>query len=263
METKVCSRCELEKPVTEYYSDKNKKDGLCTMCKPCKKLGNKNSYLRHRNTRLNDVKAYRKANKKKIAEREKQYRKANNKKIAEREKQYRKANKEKIAEQQKKYYEVNKDKIMERYWENRESNIEYMKQWKKANREHLSKYQQKYYKEREAVDEVFKLRNAVSSTIYAAIKRKGYSKDTKTFDILGCDYETFKEYIESQFEDWMSWDNYGKYNGEPNFGWDLDHIKPSSLAESIEDVYILNHYTNFQPLCSYINRDVKIDKVDF
>jgi hypothetical protein len=263
METKVCSRCELEKSVSEYYSDKNKKDGLCTMCKPCKKLGNKKWREANKEQLLKIKKQYREVNKEKIAKHHKQYREVNKEKIAKQNKQYREANKEKIAKQQKEYYESNKDKIMERYWENRDSELERMKQWKKTNREHLSKYQQKYYKEREAVDEVFKLRNAVSSTIYAAFKRKGYSKDTKTFDILGCDYETFKTHIESQLEDWMTWDNYGKYNGKPNFGWDLDHIKPSSLSESIEDVYILNHYTNFQPLCSYINRDVKIDKVDY
>jgi hypothetical protein len=263
METKVCSRCESEKPVSEYYSDRNKKDGLCTMCKPCKKLGNKDSYIKHREARLNDVKRYSKLNKDKIAELNKKYREENREKILERNKQYRETNKDKIKELNKKYAAENSDKIMARYWKNRESNLENMKRWKKANRPHLSKYQQKYYKEREAVDEIFRMRNAVASTIYAAFKRKGYGKNTKTFEILGCSYEEFKEHIEAQFEDWMNWGNYGKYNGEPNYGWDLDHIRPSSLAESVEDIYTLNHYTNFQPLCSYINRDVKIDKVDY
>lgn len=55
----------------------------------------------------------------------------------------------------------------------------------------------------------------------------------------------------------MSWDNYGKYNGELNFGWDIDHIKPLCLAKTKEEVINLNHYTNLQPLCSKINRDIK------
>lgn len=38
----------------------------------------------------------------------------------------------------------------------------------------------------------------------------------------------------------MSWDNYGR--------WHLDHIKPISLAKDEDEVYNLNHYTNFQPL---------------
>ena len=57
----------------------------------------------------------------------------------------------------------------------------------------------------------------------------------------------------------MSWENYGKYNGEIDFGWDIDHIIPLSSAKTEEDIIKLNHYTNLQPLCSFINRTVKRD----
>ena len=55
----------------------------------------------------------------------------------------------------------------------------------------------------------------------------------------------------------MNWENRGLYNGELNYGWDLDHIIPICKAKTDEEVYKLNHYTNFQPLCSKINRDIK------
>lgn len=55
----------------------------------------------------------------------------------------------------------------------------------------------------------------------------------------------------------MNWDNYGKYNGTINFGWDIDHIIPLCNAKTEEDVIRLNHYTNLQPLCSKVNRDIK------
>ena len=55
----------------------------------------------------------------------------------------------------------------------------------------------------------------------------------------------------------MNWNNYGIYNGEFNYGWDLDHIIPISLAKSEEEIIKLNHYTNLQPLCSKTNRDIK------
>ena len=58
-------------------------------------------------------------------------------------------------------------------------------------------------------------------------------------------------------EVWMNWDNKGLYNGQPNYGWDVDHITPLILANSIEEVEKLNHYTNLQPLCSKMNRDIK------
>ena len=89
------------------------------------------------------------------------------------------------------------------------------------------------------------------------MKRHGYSKKSRSYEILGCSFEMFKERIESLWQPWMNWDNYGKYNGTPNYGWDIDHITPLSSAKIEQDVINLNHYSNLQPLCSYINRDVK------
>ena len=97
--------------------------------------------------------------------------------------------------------------------------------------------------------------------IRGVLKKNGFSKKSKTLDILGCSYDDFKKHIESLWEPWMNWGNYGLYNGELNYGWDIDHIIPSSSACSEEDVYKLNHYSNLQPLCSKINRDIKRDNV--
>jgi hypothetical protein len=37
METKICSKCKVEKDICEYSNDKTKKDGLRPECKLCKK----------------------------------------------------------------------------------------------------------------------------------------------------------------------------------------------------------------------------------
>ena len=74
----------------------------------------------------------------------------------------------------------------------------------------------------------------------------------------------FKKYLESKFEPWMSWDNYGNWNGQPKeskISWDIDHIIPVSTANSIDEIIKLNHHTNLQPLCSYKNRYVKRNKL--
>lgn len=44
----------------------------------------------------------------------------------------------------------------------------------------------------------------------------------------------------------MSWDNHGE--------WHLDHKIPISWADSIEQIYKLNHYTNFQPMWAFDNQ---------
>jgi hypothetical protein len=96
-----------------------------------------------------------------------------------------------------------------------------------------------------------------------SIKRNGYSKKTKTYEILGCSYEDFKTHIELQFQTWMNWNNYGLCNNEFNYGWDIDHIVPLASAKTEEELLKLNHYTNLQPLCSHTNRNIKKDKLDF
>jgi hypothetical protein len=61
----------------------------------------------------------------------------------------------------------------------------------------------------------------------------------------------------------MNWENKGKIGTDLNIGWDLDHIIPLSSAKTEEEILKLNHYTNFQPLCSYTNRYIKRSKLDF
>jgi hypothetical protein len=119
------------------------------------------------------------------------------------------------------------------------------------------------YKNRLDTDSLFKFKRSIINLIRVSIKNRKFSKKTKTAKILGCTYDEFRIGIESKWENWMSWDNYGLYNGKKNYGWDLDHIIPTSSAKTEEESIILNHHTNFQPLCSYVNRYVKKDKIDW
>ena len=112
-------------------------------------------------------------------------------------------------------------------------------------------------------DPLYKLSKNIRNLIYNYLKNNGYTKKSRSYEILGCSFEDFKKHIESQFEDWMNWDNYGLYNGEECYGWDYDHIIPLSSCECEDDIYRLNHYSNFQPLCSYINRYVKKGNLDW
>jgi hypothetical protein len=100
------------------------------------------------------------------------------------------------------------------------------------------------------------LKYSINRTIRNSLKCKGLSKNKRSIDILGCSIDFFKVYIEERFIDDMSWENYGT-------NWDIDHKIPLATAITEEDVIRLNHYTNLQPLNSYINRNVKRDKIDF
>ena len=113
------------------------------------------------------------------------------------------------------------------------------------------------------IDLLFNIKEHIRKTISGSFRRNNYRKTSRTAMILGCSYEEFKTYIESKFECWMKWANKGLYNGELNYGWDIDHIIPLSTAKTEEDLIKLNHYLNLQPLCSKINRDIKKDKLDY
>lgn len=115
----------------------------------------------------------------------------------------------------------------------------------------------KFSKEKARICPLFKIKRNIRTLILYEFNKKKNKKNHRTETILGCSFEEFKLYIESKFELWMNWENYGKYNGQLNFGWDLDHIIPISNAKTENDIYKLNHYTNFQPLCSYTNRYIK------
>jgi len=155
----------------------------------------------------------------------------------------------------KKYREKNKEKI-------KEKNKKYKKKYREENKEKILEYQKKYERERRENDSLYRLTTNIRSLISISFKRGGYTKKSRTYKILGCSFEDFKKHIESQFEDWMNWDNYGLYNGNECYGWDFDHIIPLSSCECEDDIYRLNHYSNLQPLCSYINRNVKKGNLD-
>jgi hypothetical protein len=251
--TKTCVKCLNVLDLTFFKTKKNKRkkiDGtdviytnIANQCKICDSEQNK-TYRENNNEYFVN---YRKENKEKIKNIFKEYNKNNKEKLAEYGREYNKNNKEKIAKKRKEY-------------DARESTIERKKQYRINRLDHIRKTNNDYAKKRKINDPSFKLKCNIKVLICNYIK-KGYRKTSKTADILGCSYEEFKTYIESKFESWMNWDNYGKYNGELNYGWDIDHIIPISSGVTEQDIIKLNHYTNLQPLCSKVNRYIKKNNV--
>ena len=72
-----------------------------------------------------------------------------------------------------------------------------------------------------------------------------YNKEMSSTEYLGCDIETFKAHIKSQFKEGMTWENHGE--------WHIDHkiplkYKHNGETPSLEEVAKRLHYTNTQPL---------------
>jgi hypothetical protein len=224
---KTCIKCKIEKEFTEFSKDKGSKDGFYYYCKECTKV------------------------------RKKQYRLNNKEKIKLGNKKYNENNKEKIKPYHKNYYGNNKNYFKKRNKEyrkiNKEKEKEYLKVYRQKNKEKIKEN----YRQRIKSDPLFKLSNNIRSMIASAIKKNGYKKLSKTEYILGCSFEEFQSHLEFKFEHWMTWDNRGLWNGNLNYGWDIDHIVPLSSAKTEDELIRLNHYTNLQPLCSHTNRYIK------
>ena len=223
--------------------------------------------MRDKEKRDASNKAYIERNIEKLKEKQKEWRDKNKEKIKEKNRLYREKNanptankkpkqpKEKVIKEKKPikteaeikaskklYYEKNKERIKCA-----------QKEWQDKNKEKTRLYNKEKYNK----NTFHKLKVNVRNLIGNSIRSKNFKKLSRTEQILGCSFDDLKLHLESQFESWMTWENRGLYNGEPNFGWDVDHIIPLNSALTLDDVIRLNHYTNLQPLCSYINRNIK------
>lgn len=188
-EGKVCGRCKIYKPVSEYA--KSKRDGIQSRCRPCK--------TEDRRVKRSD-----------------------------------KESNDRINARRREIWATDEH--------SRNTQLATAKKWRKTNPEKASESVYKSLCKRFENDPFFKFVHRLRSRTSGFIKSKKISKNNKFIKYLGCDLETFKKHIESQFRDGMNWENHSVD------GWHLDHIIPISKAETEEDLYRLCHYTNLQPL---------------
>lgn len=104
---KKCRKCGVIKQISEFGKDKQRKDGICTTCKSCRSLHQKEHPVQTRKK----VQKYRDANKEKVNAAYREYLKNNKEKENLRHKIYRLLNLEKVKGKEKKYYKNNPEKI--------------------------------------------------------------------------------------------------------------------------------------------------------
>lgn len=212
---KKCNFCLLDKELEEFPKKGNR-------CKKC------NS---------NYKKEYAKKNKLKIKKQQQKWYVENCNKVKNRVKEYDKLNSDKVKQYRKNYNEEN-------------YNDEYHRKYRLNNKQKITDYKKEYYKnnkylnKKETVNKAsnihLKLKYAVKGMIIQSLKNGDVKKVKNAHEILGCSYEEFQNYLERKFTPEMNWDNYAIY-------WNLDRIVPMSWAKTEEELYDLNHFTNFQP----------------
>lgn len=158
----------------------------------------------------------------------------------------------------KNYYEKNKEKHYLANKTYRELNKEkvqlYEKNYREVNKKKLLTHNLAYVKERRKIDVQFKLSLSLRARLNKAVR--GNYKGGSAVKDLGCSIEELKRYLESKFQDGMTWDNW-KING-----WHIDHIKPLASFDLTDRNQFIQacHYTNLQPLWAKENL-LKGDKV--
>lgn len=117
-----------------------------------------------------------------------------------------------------------------------------MKVYNSLNREKRSQYQ----KQKCDSDVNYKIAARMRTRLYVTIKQNG--KVGSAVKDLGCSIEEFKQHIQKQFVEGMTWENYGE--------WHLDHIKPLSWfnLQDREQFLVALNYKNYQPLWAEDNK---------
>lgn len=95
----------------------------------------------------------------------------------------------------------------------------------------------KYNRNRRKSDVNFKLRGAISTKIYNCLKKRdGNKNNLSCLKFLNYTIAELKQHLESQFEPWMNWSNWGKYiaakwddSDSSTWVWQIDHIMPESM----------------------------------
>jgi len=143
----------------------------------------------------------------------------------------------------KEYYQAHKKEASE-WWDNRS----------KEQKEAKAEYNRKWKNDRYANNIGYKLRCIISTAVRRSLISE---KDDSIRNILGYSIQELKEHLESQFEDWMTWDNIGLTAKALKETWQIDHIRPINTF-NITDVYCEDFkkcwaLENLRPLDSYIN----------
>ena len=89
--------------------------------------------------------------------------------------------------------------------------------------------------------------------LHQALKHLNGTKSNKTEQILGCTFKEFEAFLQTKVTHWNN--SFGfVLNKFLEGDFELDHIKPISLAKTKEEVEQLKHFTNSQLIWKSLNQ---------
>lgn len=140
-------------------------------------------------------------------------------------------------EEKRDFYAYQNSRPSRHFWltQNKEKLRSSYRKWLSENREESNRWRREWIKDK---GPHFRMALNVRSRISFALRTKTESSVT----YLGCSMRDLAFHLESQFTEGMSWENYGKS------GWHVDHRIPIASAKTKEEMILLLHFSNLQPL---------------
>lgn len=214
---KICKKCNQEKPLEQYNKNKQKKDGIEIYCRECIFIKNQKYYTPFIPLPCLDP--------------------INNKTCCR--------------------CEIEKPRIeYSKCYKNQDGYLSYCKQCNNVSRNNSEWYKNQYndYKKQWILnkhqnDINFKLKSNFRCRMNGILHRSKTNKNNTSLYYLGCTLDEYKQHLESQFKEGMTWKNHGIL-------WEVDHIYPLSkfdltIEENIKKAF---NYKNTQPLYKIENR---------
>ncbi len=213
---KQCCTCKQIQSIDEFNKNKARKDGYSRQCRICQKKA-KAKY--RQSDKYRECQAEYKARAAVCT-----LRYARGTRGRQRAHEYRQT--EASKERDKEYYRTHKKQIQikKAEWVKRNWERLYLKHLAycrtEKGKESCKKYRKQYMASK-GQEPKFRVNRAFSSHIRYALKKKEHTKNNQRWvDIVGYNIEELMSRLEDQFQDGMTWDNYGE--------WEVDHIIPIS-----------------------------------
>lgn len=130
---------------------------------------------------------------------------------------------------------------------------DYNRVYKASHKEATTAYNREYFARRRHEDHEYRIKAYNRSRVANLLR--GKSRDNSK-ELLSCSYERFIYWLEYQFDERMTMENYGTY-------WHLDHVIPCASFDLNDPIAQKQcfHWSNYRP-CEGGENIIKGDKID-
>lgn len=215
-QTKVCTKCGEEKPLSDFGKLSSSPTGVCPRCRLCECARAKNWHQANKQRSNANARNWKRRNRARVSEYNRQYA------ISDEGKTRRFAA----------WAKANADRRRD-----------YMVLWNRANPDKANEYNR-----RRSEKPAHRINNAVRCRIWASLN--GAKKD-RTFALLGYSLSELVRHLERQFANGMNWDNYGEWHVDhilplssfeykthdcPEFraAWALTNLRPMWATDNLK-----------------------------